>query len=206
MTVLEQLGDAQTKIATVVLRAATASLIDDLERAVDDGVNAVRMLCKDPRLLAGGGACEMELSKRLRDFCEASTGMDHYALAKFADAFEVVPRALAETSGLDQTKVIAELRDQHAALVLHLLLARIAPRLAAAARAAQRRARRRVRRARAAVRFALLALAGAALGHRERVRCPRRRPRRHDKSPGKSRDRFPAPTDQPTFNSYEDSG
>ena len=115
MTVLEQLGDAQTKIATVVLRAATASLIDDLERAVDDGVNAVRMLCKDPRLLAGGGACEMELSKRLRDYCEASTGMDHYALAKFADAFEVVPRALAETSGLDQTKVIAELRDQHAA-------------------------------------------------------------------------------------------
>ena len=115
VTVLEQLGDAQTKIATVVLRAATASLIDDLERAVDDGVNAVRMLCKDPRLLAGGGACEMELSKRLRDYCEASTGMDHYALAKFADAFEVVPRALAETSGLDQTKVIAELRDQHAA-------------------------------------------------------------------------------------------
>merc|ERR1711871_1807367 len=39
VTVLEQLGDAQTKIATVVLRAATASLIDDLERAVDDGVN-----------------------------------------------------------------------------------------------------------------------------------------------------------------------
>merc|ERR1712196_667802 len=105
VTVLEQLGDAQTKIATVVLRAATASLIDDLERAVDDGVNAVRMLCKDPRLLAGGGACEMELSQ----------SMDHYALAKFADAFEVVPRALAETSGLDQTKVIAELRDQHAA-------------------------------------------------------------------------------------------
>ena len=51
MTVLEQLGDAQTKIATVVLRAATASLIDDLERAVDDGVNAVRMLCKDPDCL-----------------------------------------------------------------------------------------------------------------------------------------------------------
>ena len=57
----------------------------------------------------------MELSKRLRDYCEQSQGMDHYALAKFADAFEVVPRALAETSGLDQTKVIAELRDQHAA-------------------------------------------------------------------------------------------
>ena len=75
VTVLEQLGDAQTKIATVVLRAATASLIDDLERAVDDGVNAVRMLCKDPRLLAGGGA-EMELSKRLRDYMKTSTGMD----------------------------------------------------------------------------------------------------------------------------------
>jgi len=113
VTVLEQLGDAQSKIATVVLRAATASLIDDLERAVDDGVHACRMLCKDPRLVAGAGGCEMELSHRLRKTAEASTGMDQYALTKFADAFEVVPRALAETSGLDQTKVIAALRDAH---------------------------------------------------------------------------------------------
>ena len=85
-------------------RRRFASLIDDLERAVDDGVNAVRMLCKDPRLLAGGGACEMELSKRLRDYCEASTGMDHYALAKFADAFEVVPRAFGRDFWLRSNK------------------------------------------------------------------------------------------------------
>jgi len=115
VTVLEQLGDADSKIATVILRAATASLIDDLERAVDDGVHACRMLCKDNRLLAGGGACEMELSCKLHAMAEAATGMEQYALKAFADAFEVIPRALAETSGLDQTEVIAELRAAHKA-------------------------------------------------------------------------------------------
>mmetsp|Transcript_6129 Transcript_6129/g.18103 ORF Transcript_6129/g.18103 Transcript_6129/m.18103 type:complete len:541 (-) Transcript_6129:57-1679(-) len=118
VTVLEQLGDAASRIGTVILRAATASLIDDLERAVDDGVHNARMLCRDPRLVAGAGACEMELSKRLHAFAdesEAAGAMEQYALKKFAQAFEVVPRALAQTSGQDQTEVIAELRDAHAA-------------------------------------------------------------------------------------------
>ena len=115
VTVLEQSDAASSKIATVVLRASTASLLDDLERAVEDGVHTARNVCKDGRLLPGAGACEMELSKRLHAFADASTGMEQYALKKFAEAFEVVPRCLAENSGLDATEVIASLRAAHAA-------------------------------------------------------------------------------------------
>ena len=66
-------------------------------------------------LVPGAGACEMELSKRLHAFADASAGMEQYALKKFAEAFEVVPRCLAENSGLDATEVIASLRAAHAA-------------------------------------------------------------------------------------------
>lgn len=113
VTVLEQDAAASSKIATVVLRASTQSLLDDLERAVDDGVHAVRAACKDGRLLAGAGACEMELATQLGAFAEKASGMEVYALKKFAEAFEVVPRCLAENSGLDPTKVVAGLRDAH---------------------------------------------------------------------------------------------
>ncbi len=115
VTVLSQDDKASSKIATVVLRASTASLLDDLERAVEDGVHTARNVCKDGRLLPGAGACEMELSKRLHAFADASTGMEQYALKKFAEAFEVVPRCLAENSGLDPTKIIADLRAAHMA-------------------------------------------------------------------------------------------
>ena len=73
------------------------------------------MLCKDGRLVAGAGGCEMELSTKLHAFADAASGMEQYALKAFAEAFEAVPRALAENSGLDPTKIIAALRDAHKA-------------------------------------------------------------------------------------------
>jgi len=44
-----------TRVSTVVLRASTSSTLDDLHRAVDNGVNNFKQLVKDPRLVAGGG-------------------------------------------------------------------------------------------------------------------------------------------------------
>ncbi|CAN0436401.1 unnamed protein product, partial [Discosporangium mesarthrocarpum] len=84
---------------------STDSLLNDLERAVDDSVSCVRGLCRDPRLVPGGGATEMELSHQVLKFGESQTGLDQYAIKKFAEALEVVPRILSETSGQDAEKV-----------------------------------------------------------------------------------------------------
>ncbi|CED85315.1 t-complex protein 1 [Phaffia rhodozyma] len=113
VTVLRQEEDERTKTATIVLRGATANQLDDLERSVDDGVNTVRSLLKDGRLVAGAGAIEIELAKRVGDFGDKTPGLAQHGIRKFAEALEVVPRTLAENAGLDATEVISALYKGH---------------------------------------------------------------------------------------------
>ena len=40
-------------------------------------------------------------------------GLDQYAIRKFADAFDVVPRTLAENSGCDPTAMMYSLHQSH---------------------------------------------------------------------------------------------
>lgn len=101
------------RLATVVLRGATQQTLDDLERAVDDGINAFRALGRDPRLLPGGGAPEAELARGLRADARAREGLDQTAFAAYADALDAVPRALAENSGLDAEDALAALTAAH---------------------------------------------------------------------------------------------
>lgn len=104
----------QTKLATLILRASTSSVLQDLERAVDDGVHAFQQMCRDGRVVPGAGATEMALSQKLHQLAQVSPGLDQYAIGAFAKALEVVPRTLADTAGLDATKVVADLHAAHA--------------------------------------------------------------------------------------------
>lgn len=102
------------KVATIILRGATDHLMDDMERAIDDGVNTFKALCKDARILPGGGAAEMALSKKLLEYGRKQTGLEQYAIQKFAEALEVIPLTLAENAGMNTTDTLAALRAQHA--------------------------------------------------------------------------------------------
>ncbi|TKA59753.1 putative T-complex protein 1 subunit theta, partial [Cryomyces minteri] len=114
VTVFRQENEA-TRTATLVLRGATANHLDDIERAVDDGVNVVKAITRDARLVPGAGATEMQLCERITAFGDKTSGLSQYAIRKFGEAFEVVPRTLAESAGLDATEVIAKLYTLHAA-------------------------------------------------------------------------------------------
>lgn len=107
-------GKARPRLATVVLRGATTSFLDDVERTIDDGVNAVKALTRDPRLVPGAGATEVELWRRVVEYGEKTPGLNQHAIKKFGEALQVVPRTLAETSGLDATEVVSRLHAQHA--------------------------------------------------------------------------------------------
>jgi len=115
VTVFNQKLDEDTSVATIVVRAATESFMNEIERALDDGIHSVEGLCKDGRLLAGAGAIELELSKQLREYADEVKGLDQYAIRKFAEAFDVIPRTLVENSGGDPTSVMHALHDAHKA-------------------------------------------------------------------------------------------
>ncbi|KAJ1275923.1 hypothetical protein BS78_05G173400 [Paspalum vaginatum] len=107
-------NEGGNSVATVVLRGSTDSILDDLERAVDDGVNTYKSMCRDSRIIPGAAATEIELAKRLKEFSLKETGLDQYAIAKFAESFEMVPRTLAENAGLSAMEIISSLYAEHA--------------------------------------------------------------------------------------------
>ncbi|PSR94423.1 T-complex protein 1 [Coniella lustricola] len=112
VTVFRQ-EDEVTRTATIVLRGATQNHLDDIERAVDDGVNVVKAITKDARLVPGAGATEMQLVEKISAEGETTPGLAQYAIKKYGEAFEVVPRTLAESAGLDATAVLADLYRAH---------------------------------------------------------------------------------------------
>lgn len=104
-----------SKVATIVIRGSTANIMDDVSRAIDDGINVVKSMTKDARFVPGAGATELRLADAVQEFGEAHPGLDQYAINKFGLALEVVPRTLAENAGMDATKVIAEMYAAHKA-------------------------------------------------------------------------------------------
>jgi len=112
--VIFKMDSTESKIATVVVRGATENYMDDIERAIDDGVNTYKGICRDGRLVAGAGALEMELAKEVTSYGEKCEGLEQYAVQRFAQALHVVPKMLAENTGVKANVVIAELAAAHA--------------------------------------------------------------------------------------------
>ncbi|CAG8449744.1 1909_t:CDS:2 [Diversispora eburnea] len=112
VTVFKQENEI-SKTSTIIIRGATQNHLDDIERALDDGVNIVKAVIKDGRLVPGAGATEMELNKRLSSFGEKTSGINQYSIKAFAEALEVFPRTLAENAGLDATQILSKLHAAH---------------------------------------------------------------------------------------------
>ncbi len=110
-----QNADEDTTISTVIVRASTEQVANDVERALDDGIQCAHHLALDGRLLPGAGAIELEMSKRLKVYADEVKGLDQYGIRKFADALDVVPRTLAENSGCDPSLSMHALHTAHIA-------------------------------------------------------------------------------------------
>ena len=114
-TIFDQAKTGTGRVATIVVRGSTVNIMDDVERAIDDGINVVKSMVKDARFVPGAGATELRLADALQQYGEAQPGLDQYAINKFGLALEVVPRTLAENAGLDATNIIAAMYAEHKA-------------------------------------------------------------------------------------------
>ena len=106
-------GCKNPKALTILIRGSTVHVIDEIERAIKDGIGDVAVALEKGLVVAVGCAFEIELSKRLKKFSQGIRGREQLAINTFAEAFEVIPRTLAENAGLDPIEVLTELKARH---------------------------------------------------------------------------------------------
>ncbi|MFX0185976.1 MAG: TCP-1/cpn60 chaperonin family protein, partial [Candidatus Hodarchaeota archaeon] len=101
------------KSVTILIRGGTELVVDEAERSIHDAICVVRNVFEDKKIVAGGGAPEAFVSRKLHKFAESLIGREQLAVQAFADALEIVPRTLAENAGLDPIDIIVALRSEH---------------------------------------------------------------------------------------------
>lgn len=111
MTFIE--GCKDPKAVGILIRGGTEHVIDEVERSVHDAVSVVGAAIEDGKIVPGGGAIEIELSKHLREYAETVGGREALAINSFANAVESIPKSLAENAGLDTIDILVELRAKH---------------------------------------------------------------------------------------------
>ena len=101
------------KAVSILIHAGLERLIDEAERALNDALSVVIDVVKTSKVVAGGGAIEAELSRRIRAFAAKVGGREQLAVEAFADSLEVIPITLAENAGLDPIDILVALRAAH---------------------------------------------------------------------------------------------
>jgi len=101
------------KALTILIRGGTEHVLDEIERAIKDALGDVSATLKDSKVVAGGGAVEIELSRRLYNFATSLKGRERLAVEEFAKSLEFIPSTLAENAGMDPIDVLTELRASH---------------------------------------------------------------------------------------------
>jgi thermosome len=97
----------------ILIRAGLERMVDEAERAMTDALSVVSDVTENNKIVAGGGAVEIEVAKELRKYANKVGGREQLAIEAFADAMEIIPRALTENAGFDPIDVLVELRSAH---------------------------------------------------------------------------------------------
>ena len=106
-------GCENPKALTILIHGGTGHVIDEIERAIKDGLGDVVSSLKTGLVVPGGGAIEVELARRLRQFGQSLSGREQLAVEEFASALEFIPTTLAENAGLDPIDTLTELKSRH---------------------------------------------------------------------------------------------
>jgi thermosome len=111
MTFIE--GCKNPKAVAILIRGGTERIVAEAERSIHDALSVGLDVVREPKILAGGGAPEMEMAKALKKYAESLPGREQLAVMSYAEALEAVPNTLSENAGLDPIDIISELRARH---------------------------------------------------------------------------------------------
>jgi len=112
MIFVEECKDPQA--VAIFVRAGLERMLDEAERALNDALYVISDVAESPKMVAGGGSVEMEMSKAVRGYASQIGGREQLAIEAFADALEIIPRTLAENAGLDILDTMVAMKTAHA--------------------------------------------------------------------------------------------
>jgi len=104
----------EPKACSIILRGASRDLLNEVERNLQDAMGVARNVVQDPRLLPGGGAVEMEVSRILSEKAAAVEGVEQWPYRAVGVALEVIPRTLMANCGVNVIRTLTKLRAKHA--------------------------------------------------------------------------------------------
>ncbi|MCX6669579.1 MAG: thermosome subunit alpha [Methanothrix sp.] len=106
-------GCEKAKAVSIILHGVSEQFLEEMERALDDAHNVVLDVIRSGKIVPGGGAPEIRVAERLRQYASTLEGREQLAIRAFADAVEAIPLTLAENAGFDPVDALAGLRAKH---------------------------------------------------------------------------------------------
>ncbi|GLJ14879.1 hypothetical protein SUGI_0242070 [Cryptomeria japonica] len=99
---------------TILIKGPNDHTIAQIKDAVRDGLRAVKNTIEDQAVVLGAGAFEVAASQHLKNTVKKTVkGRVQLGVETFSDALLVVPKTLAENSGLDTQDVLIGLQAEH---------------------------------------------------------------------------------------------
>jgi len=111
MTFIE--GCKNPKSVAILIRGGTERIVAEAERSIHDALCVARDVVREPKIVAGGGAPELEMARALREYAQTLPGKEQLAVVAYSEALESIPLTLAENAGLDPIDILSELRARH---------------------------------------------------------------------------------------------
>ena len=103
-------GCKNPKAISILIRGGSQRIVDEAERSIHDAIMAVKDVVEYPYALVGGGASEVTVAQRIREWLNSLAGRAQLAAEKFADGIETIPLVLAENAGMDPLDTQVQLR------------------------------------------------------------------------------------------------
>ncbi len=79
----------------------------------------VRRCFKTHKVVAGGGATELQLSKHIKEKAVEISGKEQLVMNMFAKSLEFIPKTIADNAGLDSLEILTTLKHKHSNILVY---------------------------------------------------------------------------------------
>ncbi len=98
--------------STLILKGATQSTLDEIQRGFDDALGVVSLVKNGDSIRFGGGSTYVAIAAHLRANASEVGGRAQMAIEAFADALEAIPATIAENAGYDPLDTVLAMRHK----------------------------------------------------------------------------------------------